>query len=172
MENTKGTKGPCARQRSRLTIHFMYGYLSKNVHVWSVEHSAEYPGRAGIIRVEQCLIGHSIGHEPHSQKKKEEENVLHLREAKRDQRCCEVMFRPLSFQLYLLLSDLVQRLHDPFQWHVIIIEMKHIKVYWSHWCHFQYEACGMQKKKGAVGQAKVSMTDVFMECCMCTTCQP
>lgn len=60
----------------------MYRYLSKNVQVWSVEHSAEYPTRTGIIRVEERLIGHSIGQEPYSQEEKEEENVLHLNEAK------------------------------------------------------------------------------------------
>lgn len=69
-----------------VTIHLMYGYLSKDVEVWSVEHPAEYPIRTRIIRVEECLIGYSISQEPNSQKEKEEENILHLQEAKTDKR--------------------------------------------------------------------------------------
>lgn len=69
-----------------LTIHFMYGYLSKNMQIRPVKHSAEYPVRPGIVLVEESLIGHSVGHEPHSQKKEEEEDVLHLEEARTEQR--------------------------------------------------------------------------------------
>lgn len=58
----------------------MHSYLSEHLQVWSVEHSAKYPKRAGIVGVEQRLIGHSVGHEPHGQEEKEEENVFHLRE--------------------------------------------------------------------------------------------
>jgi len=97
-------------QTESLTIHFMHGYLSKDVHVWSVEHSAEYPNRAGIIRVEERLIGHSISQEPHGQKEKEEENILHLREAKRDH---HVMNRILIFSIYRLFLVHYMLYHQP-----------------------------------------------------------
>lgn len=63
-----------------LTVHFIDRYLSKNVQVRSVEHPAEDPIRTGVVGVEQRLIGHSVGRQPHRQEKQEEENVLHLEE--------------------------------------------------------------------------------------------
>lgn len=60
------------------TIHFINRNLSKYVQIWPVEHSAENPVRSGVIFIEKCLMGHSIGHQPNTKEEKEKENILHL----------------------------------------------------------------------------------------------
>ena len=92
------------------------------MQVRSVEHTTKYPIRTGIICVEECLIGYSIGHEPNIQEKEEEENVLHLKEGKRAHQCMVLLYKTLSFQLDL------QRIHGLTSHY---IRMKHTEVYWS-----------------------------------------
>lgn len=73
-------------ERNFLTVYFIQWNLAKYLQVGTIKHPPEYPFHLAVVGMKQSLSCHTIGNEPHTQEKEEEENIFHLQKREEEER--------------------------------------------------------------------------------------